>query len=254
MPRIARTLLGNIFIHNMVQGINKEFIFETEYQKNKYLTLIRKYSIKYKILIIAYCIMDNHAHILTYSQDINKLSLFMKEMNTEYAQFYNRTQNRVGYVFRNRFASKPICSQDQLLKCIKYIHMNPVKAKLTQKEEDYLFSSYNKYLNLNLKENYKILEIIFNSNTDYLKKFYSIKYESLNFEKEKINLEDCLNEFLSKNNFKSNEISKNNIILKKFITYLISNEYKFTKKELAKILNISRTDLYRKLKKGDDKK
>lgn len=254
MPRIARTLLGNIFIHNMVQGINKEFIFETEYQKNKYLTLIRKYSIKYKILIIAYCIMDNHAHILTYSQDINKLSLFMKEMNTEYAQFYNRTQNRVGYVFRNRFASKPICSQDQLLKCIKYIHMNPVKAKLTQKEEDYLFSSYNKYLNLNLKENYKILEIIFNSNTDYLKKFYSIKYEPLNFEKEKINLEDCLNEFLSKNNFKSNEISKNNIILKKFITYLISNEYKFTKKELAKILNISRTDLYRKLKKGDDKK
>ena len=49
MPRLARNLLGNIFIHNMVQGINKEYIFEEDFQKQKYLQLMKKYSEKYNI-------------------------------------------------------------------------------------------------------------------------------------------------------------------------------------------------------------
>lgn len=254
MPRTARKLLGNIFIHNMMQGINKEYIFQNDYQKNKYINLMRKYAEKHKVLIVAYCIMDNHAHLLTYSEDIKNISLFMKDLNTEYAIYYNKSNDRVGYVFRNRFCSKPICSQEQLLTCIKYIHMNPVKAKISDKEGDYKFSSYNEYLNQNGFINSNILDMVFNSKEEYLEKFYTIKYQIMNLEKEKVNLEEAFKKFIIQRNLKSNQIPKDALLIKQFISYLISNEYEFTKKEIACVLNISRASLYRKLNEGENKK
>ena len=67
MPRKSRELIGSVLNHNMVQGINREYIFQNDKQKMKYLNLLKKYSQKYKILMIAYCIMDNHSHVITYS-------------------------------------------------------------------------------------------------------------------------------------------------------------------------------------------
>ena len=239
-------------MHNMVQGINREYVFQNEMQKNKYVELIKKYSTKYEILIIAYCIMDNHAHLLTYSENIKNISLFMKETNTEYAIYYNKSKDRVGYVFRNRFCSKAIYSQEYLLKCIKYIHMNPVKAGISKKEEEYKFSSYIDYLNKDGIINSKLLEIVFNQKKEYLKIINSIKYEPLNLEREQINLEKILEEFLIEKNIKLSQIREDSLLIKKFISYLISNEYEFKKQDIAKILNISRAKLYRKLV-GDDK-
>ena len=247
MPRESRNLIGSAFIHNMVQGINKEYIFQREEEKYKYIELMKKYSEKYQVLIIAYCIMDNHAHILTFSENIQNISLFMKDTNTEYAIYYNKTKNRVGYVFRNRFSSKSIYNQEYLLKCIKYIHMNPVKAGISKKEENYKFSSYKNYINKNGNVNDKLLEIVFNNEKDYLKIMNSINYEPLHLEKEDINLEKVLKKFLVQENIKIEQIQKDNLLIKKFISYLISNEYEFKKKDVAKILNISRAQLYRKL-------
>lgn len=248
MPRKSRNLIGSAFIHNMVQGINKEYIFQCETEKYKYIELMKKYSQKYQVSIIAYCVMDNHAHILTFSENIQNISLFMKETNTEYAIYYNKTKNRVGYVFRNRFSSKSIYNQEYLLKCIKYIHMNPVKAGITKKEEDYKFSSYKNYISKNGNVNENLLEIVFNNEKNYLKIMNSINYEPLNLEKEDINLEKVLKKFLVQENIKLEQIQKDNLLIKKFISYLISNEYKFKKKDVANILNISRAQLYRKLK------
>ena len=95
MPRVSRKLIGSSYVHNMVQGINKEYIFQSEEEKNKYLYLMNKYSKKYQVLIIAYCIMDNHAHILTFSENIQNVSLFMKDTNTEYAIYYNKSKDRI---------------------------------------------------------------------------------------------------------------------------------------------------------------
>lgn len=251
MPRKSRCLIGNLFIHNMVQGINREYIFERDIEKNKYITLINKYSQKYNISIIAYCIMDNHAHLITYSEDIKNISLFMKETNTEYAIFYNKTKNRVGYVFRNRFSSKPIYNQEYLFKCIKYIHMNPVKAGLCEKEEDYNFSSYKDYFNQN-SDKVKLLEKILYHKKEIFKNLNDTEYEPLNLEKEKVNLKEILEKFLNLKNIKLSQVQKNNYIIKEFIGYLVSNEYEFKKQNIAEVLNISRAKLYRMLK-GDNK-
>lgn len=244
MPRIARNLIGSSYVHNMVQGIKKEYIFQTIKQKEKYISLMKKYSKKYNVIIIAYCIMDNHAHLLTYSENIEKISLFMKEINTEYAIYYNKNMNRVGYVFRNRFSSKIIYNQEYLLKCIKYIHMNPVKAGITKSEEDYEYSSYNYYLD-NESKNSNILNLVFESKENYIQEFKNIKYEALNLEKEESDLKEILDIFLVKEKSKMCDIQKNKILIQKFICYLISNEYEFTKTEIAKALNISRAKLYR---------
>lgn len=244
MPRKARKFIGSAFTHNMVQGINKEYIFQKHNQKLKYILTMNKYSEKHNILIIAYCIMDNHAHILTYSENINDLSIFMKKTNTEYAKYYNKTQNRVGFVFRNRFDSKTIYNQEYLLQCIKYIHMNPVKSKVVKAEEEYEYSSYRNYLD-NTKINSKILNLVFNSSENYIKEFQNIKYAPLNFEKEDVDLQKVLQKYCQLENINLSQIQKNNILVKKFISYLISNEYKFTKIEIAKILKISRGKLYR---------
>lgn len=254
MPRIARNLLGEFFIHNMVQGINREFIFENDKQKQKYLNLMKKYSQKYELLIISYCIMDNHAHLLTYTNDTKRLSLFMKDINTEYALYYNKLKNRVGYVFRNRFTSKIIYDQNQLYTCIKYIHMNPVKAKIVNSEEKYKFSSYNDYINKNNFTNSKILNLVFLSEENYIEKFKSIKYQIMNLENETIKIEEVLEQFIIDNKQNINNKKIDSTVIKEFIKYLKENEYEFTKVEIANALNMSRATFYRKLEKGDDKK
>lgn len=144
MPRIARKYFnGNIF-HVMVQGINKEKIFESEYYKKKYREIL-KHNIN-NIQIIAYCLMDNHAHILVYTEDIKYLSKFMQKVNTKYAVDYNKLNNRVGYVFRNRFNIQEITDEKHLKNCIVYIHKNPLKAGIVKHEKEYKFSSYNEYI------------------------------------------------------------------------------------------------------------
>ena len=96
--------------------------------------------------IIAYCIMDNHVHMILNTEKKEEMSRFMKQINTTYAQFYNKVKDRVGYVFRDRYLSKPIFSELQLQRCIVYIHKNPVVAEMVNSEKEYKFSSYNEYL------------------------------------------------------------------------------------------------------------
>lgn len=249
MPRISRNLLGNILCHHMVQGINKENIFQTKEDKTKYLKLLEKYYLKYKVNIIAYCIMDNHSHFLMHTEETQNISNFMKQVNSIYAMDYNRRKNRVGYVYRNRFKSVPIMTREQMYKCIKYIHMNPVKAGIVNDEAKYEYSSYNDYLNQTGFINEKILQFIFSSSKNYIEKFQKIEYEDLNLEKESINIKELFENFLSQEGIEISEIGKNKILIDKLIAYLNSKECKYTKTEIVKILNISRATFYRVITK-----
>lgn len=252
MPRNSRKLLGEMLCHHMVQGINKEPIFKTEEEKKEYLLLLKKYYQQFKVDIIAYCIMDNHVHMLLYSEKIQNISNFMKQVNSIYAMHYNKKNNRVGYVYRNRFKSVPIMNREQLYTCIKYIHMNPVKAKIVEKESTYKYSSYNDYLNKKGFIHEKILKFIFSSTDNYIEKFQSIKY--INLESENKKLKEAFENFLIKENINLQQILKDRNYIKKFICYLISNNYKFLKKDIAGLLGISKSTLYRKLNDSNDKK
>jgi REP element-mobilizing transposase RayT len=131
----------------MVQGIGRCNIFPSDDFKGYYLSAIARYKQKFDVKLLAFCVMGNHAHALVKAGDTEVLSLFMRHVNTEYAKYYNRMKNRVGYVFRDRYKSETIKNSKHLVYCLAYIQNNPVKAGLVAAAADYPFSSYTNYLN-----------------------------------------------------------------------------------------------------------
>lgn len=246
MPRIARKNLESGFFHIMVQGIKKEKIFCKKEYKEKYIQLMKLFKEKQKIDIISYCVMNNHSHIIIYTEDINELTKYMERLNTTYAINYNKAENRVGYVYRNRFESKEIYNQDYLTKCIKYIHMNPVKAKITATEGEYKYSSYNDYINKKGIVTDKLLRNIFNSEYDYLKKFLEIEYDEELFKDIEHNeitiqeLKEKIDKFLDNEEITLEELKKEKRLIKKLYNSL---EIKPSKSEFARQLQIERTKI-----------
>lgn len=171
MPRIARINSQSNFHHIMVQGINKEFIFKDEFYINNYLNIIKKKLTDSNINILAYCIMNNHAHLLIYSEKNYYLSKFMQRVNTSYSHFYNYFNKRVGYVFRDRYLSQDILNQNQLYNCLKYIHNNPVKAKMVYQMSEYKYSSYREFFGKKRIINKESIKLLFGSSNDYIDLF-----------------------------------------------------------------------------------
>ena len=103
MPRIRKENITTPFFHIMVQGNNKEYIFNFEEDINKYLKIMETTKEKINIMILAYCVMNNHAHILLFEEDTKNLTQYMHRVNLLYAKYDNKKYNRVGYVFRDRY-------------------------------------------------------------------------------------------------------------------------------------------------------
>ena len=147
MPRIARKNFENLYFHIIVQGINKEYIFDNKSYMEKYKKLI-KYNTKNSIMqVLSYCIMSNHAHLLVYAPDKSEMGKIMQKINTSYAKYYNKINDRTGIVFKNRYYTQPIIDRKQLINCLIYIHNNPVNAKIIKQVQDYQYSSYNEWIN-----------------------------------------------------------------------------------------------------------
>ena len=188
--------------------------------------------------MIAYCIMNNHAHILVKTEDIKKLSKYMQKVNTIYAQYYNYMEgNRVGYVFRDRYKSEPILDRRQLIQCVKYIHRNPVKANMVKNEKEYKYSSYQQYRTGKIKEmelftNDEIM-FICNMNMDCEEDFLDIDIDINQ------NFENLILEFIKKEQIKVFEIFEKRDILKKLIRYL-KYEKKIKYTEIMKKLEITK--------------
>ena len=147
IARRARRDINSHFVHIIVQGIEKQYIFEKEIFKQKYLSLLKENIEEYEIKLIAYTIMDNHAHICIYFENIQNVSKFMHKVNSLFASYYNFIQKRVGYLFRNRYYTQEVQDRQQLYNVISYIHNNPLKANMIKKLEEYKYSSYNQFKN-----------------------------------------------------------------------------------------------------------
>lgn len=161
MPRVARKSFETSFFHVMVQGIKKEYIFNTEIMMKKYIELIESEKEELHLELLAYCVMNNHAHLLIYTEKIEEMSLYMHIINQKFAQFYNYiNEGRVGYVFRDRYKSEPIYNEQSLIRCIRYIHNNPVKSNIVKNPKDYKYSSYHQYCDGNIKTKCKIINDI----------------------------------------------------------------------------------------------
>lgn len=252
MARRSRESLSTSFFHVIVQGLNKEYIFEQNRYKEKYLKILNKTKNNYNIEIIAYCIMSNHAHILIYTDDVIELSNFMKNIDEDYARYYNYIEKRVGYVFKGRFLSEPINDLHYLLNCISYIHKNPVKAYMVDKCENYQYSSYNEYLNnVNfLKKD--LCKIIFGRKSIDIGQFRQIHllkdyYFMENVDMTNENIQEIIMEYEEKYGMDWNKIITNTDNVRKIVVEM-KQRMSISNRKLAQYSNINRNTIDRIIK------
>lgn len=133
--------------HIMIRSISEIDLFKDDDDKMKYLSLIKKYQYKYGFGVYAYCLMDNHGHLIIdcLGADISKI---MQVVNFCYAQYYNRKYRRHGPVFQDRFKSTIIDSDRYFITLSAYIHNNPKDIKeYSENVAAYPFSSMKEYIN-----------------------------------------------------------------------------------------------------------
>ena len=124
MPRKARRKEKNLPHHIMSRSIPELNLFQCDDDKEHYLSLLKTSAKVHRVDVLAYCLMDNHVHILVHPQG-GDISKFMKNVNNPYARYYNRLYERRGHLYGERFKNIVIEDEVQLLRTSTYIHNNP---------------------------------------------------------------------------------------------------------------------------------
>lgn len=153
--RSARVTYQGAWHHAMNRGHDKKNIFSGTVLKSLFKTKLSDLAKELKVPILAYCIMDNHYHLVLQNHS-NQMSAFFKRLNGEYATLYRKETGGHGYVFQNRYHSQLIQDEAYLLTAIAYVLNNPVRAGLCRSFTDYPWSSSNL---LNLQNEDPIIDL-----------------------------------------------------------------------------------------------
>ena len=144
MPHMERKRSESGFYHVVVKGDGGQIIFESDADRKRYIEELSSALDGRKIRIHAYCLMDNHVHLLL-EDCAADLSSFMKQLNERYAMYYSKATGRVGHVFQGRFWSEVVNDDEYFLSALRYIHCNPEPPGIC-KARDYPWSSYREYV------------------------------------------------------------------------------------------------------------
>jgi len=145
MARPYRLQGGNCLYHITSRGDDRKKIFISEYDFNKFLEYLLIAKTKYSFYLYAYCLMSNHYHLFIETAEPN-LSKIMQYINTAYTVYYNTKRKKTGHVFCGRFKSIMVDGDSYFLELTRYIHLNPVRAKMVEYPQDYKWSSFKGYI------------------------------------------------------------------------------------------------------------
>ena len=140
---VRRQCESNIY-HVVSRGAGKQIIFECDDDKGLFNDRLSMGCAKYPVSVYAWCLMDNHIHLLL-AGTLDTISALMRDVLSMYAIGFNSRYGREGHLFQGRFLSEPIESEGHLLAAVRYIHQNPKKAGMAPMET-YRWSSYGEYL------------------------------------------------------------------------------------------------------------
>lgn len=147
MPRRQTEFIPGHYYHLYNRGNNRQNIF---FERDNYLFFLKQfrcYLVEQTLDVIAYCLMPNHYHFLICLQEPD-LSRKMHAFSLSYTKAINRRYQRCGSLFQGRFQAIHVDEEHYLLHLSRYIHLNPVKARLVQRPEEWEFSSYLEYAKL----------------------------------------------------------------------------------------------------------
>ena len=135
--------------HITARGNHRNDIFRDDEDFQVYCTFMQA-ALEYfdgQFEIYSYCLMNNHVHILIKTFKLH-ISNFFARVHGIYARYFNHKYNYIGHLFQDRYFSELIESDAQLLSTSRYIHLNPIRAKMVKKTENYSFSSYSMLIGL----------------------------------------------------------------------------------------------------------
>jgi REP element-mobilizing transposase RayT len=125
----------------MSRGNAKQPIFVETEDYEQFLEIVSATTERFQVLCRAYCLMPNHFHLLLQPAEL-PLSRMMQQLNSTYSQWFNRRYLRVGHLLQGRFKALLVDRDQYLLRVIRYIVLNPVKAGLVTQPEEWVWSSY----------------------------------------------------------------------------------------------------------------
>ena len=145
MARKPRVEIEGGLYHVITRGNNRQMIFNSKDDYLKMLALLEHQKRKLPFRLYAYCLMPNHIHLLIERRE-DSISRIMQRVLTGYSQYHNRRYRKSGHVLQGRYKAI-LCESDQYLaELVRYIHLNPVRAKIVRKPEGYEYSGHRAYL------------------------------------------------------------------------------------------------------------
>ncbi|KGP74592.1 transposase [Pontibacillus yanchengensis] len=145
MPRKPRKRSYNGVYHVMLRGINKQTIFEDDVDKKKFLEIVKKYKQVCGFELYAYCLMDNHVHLLLMEKE-ETVSQVMKRISSSFVYWYNMKYERIGHLFQERFRSENVEDIRYFKTVLRYIHQNPLNAGVVSNVWNSEWTSIHEYL------------------------------------------------------------------------------------------------------------
>ena len=127
MPRAAREKSESDVYHVMVRGIDRTNLFYDEEDRHEFLRRLKRYRDECGFAVYAWCLMSNHAHLLM-KVDSNELAKAMKRLLLSYSHYFNTKYERIGYLFQDRYKSKPVHDDTYFLTVLRYIIRNPLEV------------------------------------------------------------------------------------------------------------------------------
>jgi REP element-mobilizing transposase RayT len=151
MARKPRIHLDGALYHVMLRGNGGQAIFLSDDDHDAFEALVTEGISRFGHRIHAYCWMGNHVHLAIQVAD-TPLSKIMQNLAFRYTRQFNRREERIGHLFQGRFKALLVDADSYLLELVRYIHLNPVRAKLVADPADYTGSGHRAYLGKAHKE------------------------------------------------------------------------------------------------------
>lgn len=145
MARKGRIWFPGAKYHITSRGVRRTVLFQNDEDREKYLSLMEEAKNRYVFILHTFCLMTNHIHLQIETKNTPP-GMIMNYINTKYARYFNKKYHHSGHVFDKRYGAEHIDSSEYELDLSKYIHLNPLKANMVTKLEDYRWSSYRIYV------------------------------------------------------------------------------------------------------------
>ena len=140
MPRRARVVAVGVPHHVTQRGNNRQQVFFSDAHRRLYLALLAEQAERYRLQILGYCLMPNHVHAIVVPEMQTSMAQGLGRAHNAYSRYFNQSRRRSGHLWQNRFYSAPL-DRAHLSEALRYVDLNPVRARLTDEPLEYRWSS-----------------------------------------------------------------------------------------------------------------